>query len=186
MTAATLTDITGDYTLDPVHSRIGFVARHAMVTKVRGGFNDFAGTIHLDGNDPAKSSAELTVEVASVDTRNEQRDGHLRTNDFFDAPTHPQLTFVSTAVEQLDEENYRVTGDLTIKGVTKSVTVDWEFSGLATDPYGNVRVGFEGKSTLNRSDYGVAFNAALETGGLLVSEKITLEFEISAIKNVAG
>ncbi|MGX7677833.1 YceI family protein [Jatrophihabitans sp. DSM 45814] len=185
MTAATLTDITGDYTLDVAHSRVGFVARHAMVTKVRGGFNDFTGTLHLDGNDPTKSSAQLSIEVASIDTRNEQRDGHLRTNDFFDAPAHPQITFTSTSVEKLDDENFRVTGDLTIKGITKSVTIDWEYAGVATDPFGNVRVGFEGKATLNRSDFGVAFNAALETGGVLVSEKINLEFEISAIKNAA-
>ncbi|CAN5619941.1 YceI family protein [soil metagenome] len=183
---ATLTDITGDYTLDAAHSRIGFSARHAMVTKVRGGFNEFTGSIHLDGSNPTQSSAQLAIEVASIDTRNEQRDGHLRTNDFFDAPTFPQITFTSTSVEQLDDENFRVTGDLTVKGITKSIVIDWEYAGVATDPYGNVRVGFEGKSSLNRSDYGVAFNAALETGGVLVSEKINLEFEISAIKTVTA
>lgn len=179
---STLTDVTGTYTLDVAHSRIGFSARHAMVTKVRGQFNDFAGTIVLDGANPQNSTAELTIQVASVDTRNEQRDGHLRTNDFFDAPTYPEITFKSTAVEKLDDENYRVTGDLTIKNVTKSITVDWEFAGLATDPYGNVRAGFEGKATLNRSDFGISFNAALETGGVLVSEKVNLEFEVSAIR----
>jgi polyisoprenoid-binding protein YceI len=175
-------DITGDYVLDVAHSRLGFVARHAMVTKVRGAFNDFAGTAHLDGDDPTKSSASVSIEVASVDTRQPQRDDHLRTNDFFDAATYPKITFVSTSVEKLDEENFRMTGDLTIKNVTKPVVVDFEYSGSATDPYGNQRVGFEGSTVINRKDFGVNFNAALEAGGVMVSEKITLEFEISAIK----
>jgi polyisoprenoid-binding protein YceI len=175
-------DITGDYVLDVAHSRLGFVARHAMVTKVRGAFNDFEGTAHLDGDDPTKSSASLSIVVASVDTRQPQRDDHLRTNDFFDAATYPKITFVSTSVEKLDEETFRMTGDLTIKDVTKSVSVDFEYSGSATDPYGNQRVGFEGSTVINRKDFGVNFNAVLETGGVMVSEKITLEFEISAIK----
>jgi len=175
-------DITGDYVLDVAHSRLGFVARHAMVTKVRGAFNDFEGTAHLDGDDPTKSSASVSIEVASVDTRQPQRDDHLRTNDFFDAATYPKITFVSTSVEKLDEENFRMTGDLTIKNVTKPVVVDFEYSGSATDPYGNQRVGFEGSTVINRKDFGVNFNAVLETGGVMVSEKITLEFEISAIK----
>jgi polyisoprenoid-binding protein YceI len=175
-------DITGDYVLDVAHSRLGFVARHAMVTKVRGAFNDFEGTAHLDGDDPTKSSASVSIEVASVDTRQPQRDDHLRTNDFFDAATYPKITFVSTSVEKLDEETFRMTGDLTIKNVTKSVVVDFEYSGSATDPYGNQRVGFEGSTVINRKDFGVNFNAVLETGGVMVSEKITLEFEISAIK----
>jgi polyisoprenoid-binding protein YceI len=176
-------DITGDYVLDVAHSRLGFVARHAMVTKVRGAFNDFEGTAHLDGDDPAKSYATVSIDVASVDTRQPQRDDHLRTNDFFDAATYPKITFVSTAVEKLDEETFRMAGDLTIKNVTKSVSVDFEYSGSATDPYGNQRVGFEGSTVINRKDFGVNFNAVLETGGVMVSEKITLEFEISAIKN---
>jgi polyisoprenoid-binding protein YceI len=175
-------DITGDYVLDVAHSRLGFVARHAMVTKVRGAFNDFEGTAHLDGDDPANSYATVSIDVASVDTRQPQRDDHLRTNDFFDAATYPKITFVSTAVEKLDEETFRMAGDLTIKNVTKSVSVDFEYSGSATDPYGNQRVGFEGSTVINRKDFGVNFNAVLETGGVMVSEKITLEFEISAIK----
>lgn len=186
MTTSTLPDtLTGSYSIDPVHSRIGFVARHAMVTKVRGSFNTFTGSIHLDAADPTASTAELSIDVASVDTRNEQRDGHLRTNDFFDAPAFPKITFTSTSVTRNDDANFAVTGDLTIKNVTKSITVDFEFAGLATDPYGNVRAGFEGTASLNRNDYGVSFNAALETGGLLVSEKISLEIEVSAIKDAA-
>ena len=175
-------DITGDYVLDVAHSRLGFVARHAMVTKVRGAFNDFEGTAHLDGSDPAKSSATVSIDVASVDTRQPQRDDHLRTNDFFDAATYPKITFVSTAVAKLDDETFRMTGDLTIKDVTKPVSIDFTYNGSATDPYGNQRVGFEGSTVINRKDFGVNFNAVLETGGVMVSEKITLEFEISAIK----
>jgi len=175
-------DITGDYVLDVAHSRLGFVARHAMVTKVRGAFNDFEGTAHLDGDDPAKSSATVSIDVASVDTRQPQRDDHLRTNDFFDAATYPKITFVSTVVEKLDDETFRMTGDLTIKDVTKPVSIDFAYNGSATDPYGNQRVGFEGSTVINRKDFGVNFNAVLETGGVMVSEKITLEFEISAIK----
>lgn len=175
-------DLTGDYVLDATHSRIGFVARHAMVTKVRGQFTEFTGGAHLDLADPTASSAHVDIEVASIDTRNEQRDGHLRTNDFFDAPTFPKITFRSTAVEVVDDSTYAVTGDLTIKGTTKPVTVEFEYTGAAKDPFGNVRVGFEGRANLNRSDFGVNWNAALETGGVLVSEKIALEFELSAIK----
>jgi polyisoprenoid-binding protein YceI len=185
-TATIAPTVTGTYTLDPSHSRLGFVARHAMVTKVRGSFDDFAGSITLDIDDPAASTAEVTMQVASVDTRNPQRDEHLRTNDFFDAPNHPEITFRSTGVSQTGSDTFDVVGDLTIKGVTKSVTVEFEFTGAATDPYGNERVGFEGKTTINRTDFGVNFNAKLDTGGVLVGEKITIELEISAIKVTAG
>ena len=174
--------LTGTYTFDPAHSRIGFVARHAMVTKVRGAFNEFEGTATIDGDEPGKSSARVTLQVASIDTRNAQRDGHLRTNDFLDAENYPQITFVSTEVEHVGGADFEVTGDLTIKDVTRSVTIPLEFQGAATDPFGNQRIGFEGSLPINRSDFGVTYNAALETGGVLVSDKITLEFEISAIK----
>jgi len=181
-TVTTPTTLTGTYAIDPTHSRIGFVARHAMVTKVRGSFNDFEGTGSFDAESPANSKLQLTIQAASIDTRNADRDGHLRSNDFFDMENHPEITFASTAVEHVDGDDYRVTGDLTIKGVTKPVTVDFEYTGVAVDPYGNQRVGFEGKTTVNRKDWGVNWNAALETGGVLVSEKVTLEFEVSAIR----
>jgi polyisoprenoid-binding protein YceI len=174
--------LTGSYALDPAHTRIGFVARHAMVTKVRGAFNDVAGTATIDGANPGASSATVTIQVASIDTRNEQRDQHLRTNDFFDAPTYPEITFTSTAIRHLGGNDFEVTGDLTIKDVTKQVTVPLEFQGAATDPFGNHRIGFEGSLAVNRKDWGVNFNAPLEAGGVLVSEQITLEFEISAVK----
>jgi polyisoprenoid-binding protein YceI len=183
-TTTDFTELTGTYTLDVAHSRIGFVARHAMVTKVRGAFNEFDGTATLDGTNPENSSVNVTVQVASVDTRNGQRDGHLRTNDFLDIEKFPTITFASTAIKHVGGNDFEVTGDLTVKGITKSVVLPLEYQGAATDPYGNQRIGFEGSVAINRSDYGVSFNAALETGGVLVSEKITLEFEISAIKSV--
>lgn len=176
------TALSGDYTMDVAHSRIGFVARHAMVTKVRGQFNEFEGKAHLDFDDPEKSSLEVTIEANSIDTRNEQRDGHLRANDFFDVPNHPQITFTSTSVEKVDDEHYRVTGDLTIKGTSKPVSIDFEYAGAAKDPYGNIRLGFEGSTTVNRRDWGVEWNAPLETGGVLVGDKVTLEFEVSAVQ----
>jgi polyisoprenoid-binding protein YceI len=185
MTATTTTDfaaLTGTYTLDTAHSRLGFVARHAMVTKVRGAFNDFAGTAVIDGAEPANSTVAITIEVASIDTRNAQRDGHLRTNDFLDIENHPEIRFVSTGIEHTGGQEFTVTGELTIKGITRPISFDLEFQGAVKDPFGNDRIGLEGSVVINRKDWGITWNAALETGGVLVSDKITLEFEISAIK----
>lgn len=181
--ATTYAHLTGTYTIDGSHSRIGFVARHAMVTKVRGSFNEFEGSFTLDGENPANSSANIAIQTKSVDTRNADRDGHLRNNDFLSCDEFPTISFTSTGIAQTGEDTFDVTGDLTVKGITKSVTIPFEFGGSAKDPFGNDRVGFEGSTSINRSDFGVTFNAALETGGVLVSDKITLEFEISAIKN---
>ncbi len=177
-----IADITGDYSIDPAHTRLGFVARHAMVTKVRGQFHEFSGTAHVDTANPAASKVDLTITAASVSTGNADRDGHLQSNDFFGAQDNPQITFSSTDVSR-DGATWTITGDLTIKGTTKPVTIDFDEVGSAQDPFGNTRVGFEGSTTVKRSDWGLTFNAALETGGVLVSEKITLEFDISAIKN---
>ena len=177
---ANLAEITGTWTLDPAHSRVGFVARHAMVTKVRGAFNEFEGTAVV-GSDINDTQVDLTIQVGSVDTRNADRDGHLKSGDFLEIEKFPTITFSSTSVKA-DGSTLEVTGDLTIKDVTKSVTVPFEFEGAAQDPFGNVRAGFEGSVVINRRDYGVTWNAALETGGVLVSDKITLEFEVSAVK----
>lgn len=174
--------LTGDYAVDASHSHVGFTARHAMVTKVRGSFTDFTATGHLDIDDPAASSVEITIDVASVDTRNADRDGHLAGDDFFDTATYPAITFTSTDVSRPEDGVYRVTGDLTIKDVTKPVTVDFELTGTAQDPWGNTRVGFEGSTKVDRRDWGLVWNTALDAGGVLVSEKVTLEFEISAVK----
>jgi len=178
----TLTDLQGTYTIDPAHSRLGFVARHAMVTKVRGSFTEFEGAARTETG-LENAAIELTAQVASIDTRNADRDGHLRTNDFFDAERFPTIEFRSTDVTAADDDTLRVTGDLTLKGVTKPVTIDFEYGGQAQDPYGNERIGFDGATTIDRSDFGITFNAALETGGVLVSDKIRLEFEVSAVKN---
>jgi polyisoprenoid-binding protein YceI len=180
--APALTELTGTYTLDPAHTRIGFVARHAMVTKVRGAFNEFEGTAVLDGANPANSRVEVTINAASIDTRNAQRDEHLRSNDFLAMQEYPTITFSSTGVRQVDDTTFEVSGDLTIKGVTNSITIPFSFEGAAKDPFGNQRAGFEGSVTINRKDYGVTWNAALEGGGVLVSDKVTLEFEVSAVK----
>jgi polyisoprenoid-binding protein YceI len=174
--------LTGSYTVDPAHSRIGFVARHAMVTKVRGSFNEFAGTGYFDALDLSRSRLDVTIQATSIDTRHADRDAHLRSNDFFDMDNYPEIKFVSTAVEPVDENFYRVTGDLTIKEVTRPVTIDFELTGAVVDPWGNQRIGLEGHVTVNRKDWGVNWNAALEAGGVLVSENVGLEFEISAIK----
>ena len=154
-----------------------------MITKVRGQFNEFEGSAVVDADDFTKSTAQLTIQAASIDTHNEQRDGHLRSNDFLALEEYPQITFVSTGVRQTGETGLELTGDLSISGVTNSITVPFEFEGAATDPFGNLRVGFEGSVVINRKDYGVSWNAALEAGGVLVSEKVTLEFEVSAIKS---
>ncbi|SDE20419.1 YceI family protein [Streptomyces prasinopilosus] len=178
-----LAALTGDYTIDPSHTTLGFVARHAMVTNVKGSFQEFTGTLHLDGSDPSRSTAVLDVEMASIETGNADRDGHLKSADFFRTEEFPKMTFRSTKVEALGGDAYRLTGDLTILGTTKPLTIDLEFNGAAKDPFGNERVGFEGKAEILRSEWGLTWNAALETGGVLVSDKIKLNFDISAIKN---
>ncbi|AWL40782.1 MULTISPECIES: YceI family protein [Streptomyces] len=177
-----LAALTGDYAIDPAHSSIGFTVRHAMVTNVRGSFGEHEGTLKLDGSDPSRSSASIDVKIASVDTGIADRDGHLVSGDFFDAEKFPLMTFRSTATEALGDDTYRITGDLTIKDVTRPLSIDLEFNGSATDPYGNQRVGFEGNAVILRSDWGLTYNAALETGGVLVGDKIKLNFDISAIK----
>ncbi|MEV6653208.1 YceI family protein [Streptomyces sp. NPDC051219] len=177
-----LAALTGEYTIDPAHSSIGFTVRHAMVTNVRGSFGDFEGTLSLNGSEPSRSAASIEVRIASVDTGIADRDGHLRSGDFFDAEQFPLMTFRSVAAEQLGGDKYRISGDLTIKDVTRPLSIDLDFNGSATDVYGNERVGFEGSAEILRSDWGLTWNAALETGGVMVSDKIRLAFDISAIK----
>ena len=172
---------SGTFTIDPSHSRIGFSVRHAMVTKVRGSFNEFTGSGHVE-NGVASLSAE--IETKSVDTSSADRDAHLQSPDFFDVTKFPKLTFVSTAAKDSGADKVIVEGNLTIKDVTKPITIVFEYTGTAIDPYGNARFGFEGAAEINRKDFGLTWNAALEAGGLLVSENVKLEFEISAIATV--
>ena len=179
---ASLSVQTGEYSLDPHHTRIGFVARHAMVTKVRGSFQEFEGHGFFDAEDPARSRLSLDINASSIDTGNDDRDAHLRSNDFFDMDNFPRITFESTSVEKIDEDRYSVTGALTSKGQTHPVTIPFEVSGPVQDPWGNQRIGLEGRTEVNRKDWGVNFNLALEAGGLLVSDKITLEFDVAALK----
>ena len=151
-----------------------------MVTTVRGQFAELEGSAHIDAADPAASSAKVSIRTASISTGQADRDGHLRSGDFFDVETFPEIAFVSTSVARKDAVTWTVTGDLTIKDVTRPVSIDFESTGSARDPFGNLRVGF-GATTVNRKDWGLTWNAALETGGVLVSEKIKLEFDVSAI-----
>lgn len=174
--------VNGDWEFDPAHTRVGFSARHAMVTTVRGSFNDVAGSLHVDTANPSNSSARVILRVASIDTRNKQRDDHLRSADFFDAERWPEITFVSSHIEEVDDNAFAVTGDLTIRDVTQQVVIPLALIGIETDADGKLRAGFEGTRRLQRRDYGLEWNVPLDSGGVLVSEKITLEFEISAIK----
>ena len=176
------TGITGTYDIDASHSRLGFAAKHAMVATVRGGFTGFTGEVYLDEERPENSWAKVEIDAATIDTGNADRDAHLRTPDFFDLENHPKITFTSTKVEKVDDDVYTLIGDLTINGKTNPVSVDWELTGTSTDPWGGFRVGFEGKATVNRRDWGLAWNVALDKGGVLVSEKVKLEFDIAAVK----
>lgn len=180
--SAAIEDLTGEYTFDPQHTRIGFVARHAMVTKVRGSFQQFEGKLSIDAQNPSRSSVELKIDVASLTTGQDQRDAHLRSADFFDIENYPQMLFRSTEITG-GGDKFECTGDLTIRDVTRPVTVGLEYTGSAKDPFGNYRIGFEGSGDVNRKDWGIEWNAALETGGFLVSDKIKLELDVSAIKN---
>ena len=180
---ADLTQYTGTWTIDPTHTRLGFVARHAMVTKVRGAFTDFEGSLTLDGANPSASSISLTAQLASVDTGTADRDAHLRSADFFDVENNPTMTFTSTSVKQSDDDEFVLVGDLTIKGVTRSVEVEVELDGIVTDPFGNTRAGFEGEAEISRKDFGLTWNVPLDGGGVLVSDKIKIQLDVSATKN---
>ena len=174
--------VVGTWDIDASHSTVGFSVRHMMVSKVRGSFTDFTATAELDFEDPTRSTVSVVIQAASIDTGQAQRDEHLRTNDFFDVPSFPTWTFTSTSVEATGDDAFVLHGDLTVKGTTRPVSIDLEHTGTATDAYGQLRAGFEGRATINRKDFGVAWNAPLEAGGVLVGERIVLELDVSAVK----
>lgn len=167
--------------IDPAHTHVGFSVKHLMVSTVRGQFKRYSGTLALDPNDFTRSKFAGEVEVASIETGNGDRDAHLRTNDFFDAANHPKITFKSSKIELKSEGEYVVHGDLTIRGVTKPIALDVEFHGTSKSPYGKTVAGFSATGSLNRKDFGVNFNAVLETGGVAVSDKVKLDVEVEAI-----
>jgi polyisoprenoid-binding protein YceI len=169
----------GTFDIDVSHTRVGFAVRHMAVSKVRGEFKDFSGTLEL-AEDPTASKISVTVQAASVDTHDENRDNHLRTNDFFDVENHPTWSFTSTAIHPVSDSQWKVDGDLTIRGVTKQVTLDATLEGVVQDPYGMHRVGFSATTSIVRDDFGVSFNAALETGGVVVGKKVDIDLELEA------
>lgn len=178
-----LAGLTGEWIIDPAHSRIGFSVRHAMVTTVRGAFTEYMSRLYFDGRDPSRSRADIVMSTASVETGVEQRDAHLVGRDFLDAAHYPRMTFTSTAVELAGADVYRMTGDLAIKGTTRPVVLELTYIGHVTDPFGYERVGFDGTTTINRSDWGLTYNTRLAEGGAMVSEKVRLQFDIAAIRN---
>jgi polyisoprenoid-binding protein YceI len=176
-----LADLTpGTWTVDPSHSTVGFVARHLMITKVRGRFTDVSGAVTVADN-PLDSTVTATVDLASVDTGDEKRDAHLRSADFFDVAVHPTMTFTSTGIKQEGDE-FLLVGDLTIKGVTRTVDLELEFEGVNGDPWGGTRASFSAQGEINRKDWGLEWNVALETGGVLVSDKIKLSLDIQLVR----
>ena len=172
---------TGTWTIDASHSEVGFSVRHLGISKTRGRFGGFTGTLHVDAENPANSSVEVSIDAASIDTKDAGRDEHLRSADFFDAEQFPALTFRSTAVRGSGAD-WVVEGELTIRGVTRPVTLETELVGLQRDPWGNDRVGFAATAEVNREEFGLTWNAALETGGVLVGRNVKIHLDIEAIK----
>lgn len=179
---ADLSTTTGTWAIDPTHTTIGFSVRHAMVAKVRGRFTEFEGAFVLDGANPAASTANLVIQSASITTENADRDTHVKSAEFLNVEANPTLAFTSTSVKQTDDDEFVVTGDLTINGVTKSVDVEFELLGTSKDPWGGTRIGFEGKTEISRKDFGLVWNVALETGGVLVSDAVKLILDVEAVK----
>ncbi len=168
--------------IDPAHSSINFSVRHMMISKVRGQFKNFSGTVGFDAENPANTTVEIEIDVNSIFTDEEQRDDHLRSPDFFDAANYPVATFQSTRVEQIDSETGKLYGNLTIKGVTKEVVLDVAYGGTAVTPWGTQAAGFSATTSLNRKEWGLNWTQALETGGFVVGDKIKLDIELELVK----
>ena len=171
--------VAGTWNIDPVHSEVGFVVRHVMVSKVKGVFSKFEGAITVD-EDPLESRVEAKIDASSIDTREAQRDAHLRSSDFFDVETNQEIRFVSTSVK-LSGSDFTVTGDLTIHGVTRPVDLDLEFNGVGPDPWGGLRAGFSAKTEISRADFGIVFNIPLDGGGVVVGDRIKIHLEVEAV-----
>jgi polyisoprenoid-binding protein YceI len=169
----------GTWTIDPAHSEVGFSIRHLMISKVKGKFESFDATF-VTAENPLDSKVTATVDVQSINTNEKNRDAHLRTGDFFEAEAHPTITFVSTGVRTAGDE-FKIDGDLTIKGITKPVTFDFDFGGFGQDPYGNFKAGATAKTEIDREAFGLSYNAALETGGVLLGEKVAITLELQAV-----
>jgi len=174
--------MTQTFTLDRNHTRLEFSAKHMMVTTVRGSFEDFTGAVELENDDPTSARASATVKTASIWTGVEMRDNHLRSDDFFGVEKYPEMSFQSTAVEKTGENTYKVTGDLTIRDVTRPITLDVEIEGQIIDPYGNERVGLSARGRLNRKDWGLNWNQAIEAGGVVVSDNINIAVEAALVR----
>jgi polyisoprenoid-binding protein YceI len=170
----------GDWIFDKPHTNLMFIARYAMLTKVRGHFNSFEGTIHVTER-PEDSWVELAIDASSLTTDNDTRDNHLRSGDFLDLENHPTITFRSTKVQVLSEDSLRVTGDLTVRGMTKEVVLETEYAGATKDAYGRTRVAFSAKTEIDRDQFGVSWNMALEAGGVLVGKRVQIELEVQAL-----
>ena len=174
-------DLTGTWEIDSNHSTVGFAVKHAMVSTTRGHFASFSGGATIDAENPGASSAWVDIDATTINTGNEQRDGHLRSADFWDAENHPKITFRSSQV-RVEGDKVVTAGDLVVRGATHPVEITWEFGGIAKDPYGTTKAGFDGEATIKRSDWGISWNAALETGGFMISDKVKLVLEIEADK----
>jgi polyisoprenoid-binding protein YceI len=177
---------TNNWNIDATHSGINFSIRHMVVSKVRGRFARYTGTVDLDDADLTRSFVEATIDASSIDTGTLQRDDHLRSPDFFDVEKYPELRFRSTRIEKVSGDRYRVVGDLTIRDVTREVSLDVEYGGRATDPWGNERIGFLASMSLDRKDFGLQWNQLLEAGGVLVGDRVEVELEVQAVKVAAA
>lgn len=170
------------YQIDIAHSQIQFTVRHMMISKVRGWFEKFEGEVQLDEQNPANTTVNVRIDASSINTRDEKRDGHLRSGDFLDAENHPYLTFTSRRVDVTSADSAKLYGDLTIRGITREVVMDVEYNGSAKSPWGTTSYGFNGRTVINRKDWGLTWNAALETGGVLVGDEITIDIELELVK----